>query len=212
MLGLDGADQRRQGLFDRHARGQRLEVVLEQLLVVVGPEPQDDGVDRRILDVHLGSDLDEHRGARAVVEPDDDGDPLVGQDEQVHQIGEGLLVVLAADHLERGPADDLVGPVAQQLLAARADVGDREIAIDGGPHVDRLLDDVPEEVGMFGRVHHGPSWQARGPYGDYTPCCWRMMLRAPPARNHAMCSAFIVCEQVKGTTVPSALWISHCTG
>jgi hypothetical protein len=27
-------------------------------------------------------------------------------------------------------------------------------------------------------------------------------------RNQAMCSAFIVCEQVKGTTVPSALWIA----
>ena len=39
-----------------------------------------------------------------------------------------------------------------------------------------------------------------------------MMLRAPPAWNHSICSAFIVWVHAKSTVEPSGFVISHATG
>ncbi len=41
---------------------------------------------------------------------------------------------------------------------------------------------------------------------------WRMMLSAPPARNHSICSSFIVWLASKSTVVPSGLTICAATG
>ena len=59
------------------------------------------------------------------------------------------------------------------------------------------------------KLRVGASPAGGWPAGRAQPAALRrMMLRAPPARNHSICSSFMVWVALKATTVPSGLWIS----